>query len=626
MKRQEQFHCRFLDYRLLGSCLLSCLLICLARTTLHASESNFNALNDTIAADVALPDSLLTDDNVYRYTFSNFPLACRIMDELRIRKLLPTHRLDITEGDLYFNNGHYRHALKNYRRALESDSIRQNDDEYMDQLHRLISTYDCLHNEVGKAECVNLLLDKAKATGNQPMHSIALFNLGKMIYYQGNKSQGYEYMHQAVDLMFHTDYEYKYDNLRYNYNTLLVMQQRDKLYEEALSTLDALQSVVTREQGGEPQMQGLEQKELKALYAHRAVVLQRLGRHKEAEEFYKKFLTVSHVHSRDNYLIMPYLFDRRMYDEIIRMNTTREQFLISQRDSVNYHMVTIKRTLGEAYASKGDYRRSTHYYKQLSILCDSIKKREERNTALELAAIYDTTEKEALLQQQANELRERNILLISAICIMLLLCAGLALVVRYTLNIRRKNRAMVRSINEEMNSKKRLSESRDTINALQQKIEQMKTAAECRQEDNMPDLQDHGTEDDEEKDNEPKREYNTLEQIENHRIFDLMEGILSKQSPYLDPKFSRHDLCMLSGTNRTRLNVILMQCTGVSSTAYINNLRLEHAVELIREHPEYIISHIAEECGLPNASTFHRLFRERYDMTPNEYRNAIFEK
>ena len=26
------------------------------------------------------------------------------------------------------------------------------------------------------------------------------------------------------------------------------------------------------------------------------------------------------------------------------------------------------------------------------------------------------------------------------------------------------------------------------------------------------------------------------------------------------------------------------------------------------------------------ASTFHRLFRERYDMTPNEYRNAIFEK
>lgn len=73
MKRQEQFHCRFLDYRLLGSCLLSCLLICLARTTLHASESNFNALNDTIAADVALPDSLLTDDNVYRYTFSNFP-------------------------------------------------------------------------------------------------------------------------------------------------------------------------------------------------------------------------------------------------------------------------------------------------------------------------------------------------------------------------------------------------------------------------------------------------------------------------------------------------------------------------------------------------------------------------
>lgn len=26
------------------------------------------------------------------------------------------------------------------------------------------------------------------------------------------------------------------------------------------------------------------------------------------------------------------------------------------------------------------------------------------------------------------------------------------------------------------------------------------------------------------------------------------------------------------------------------------------------------------------AQCVHRLFRERYDMTPNEYRNAIFEK
>ena len=46
------------------------------------------------------------------------------------------------------------------------------------------------------------------------MQSVALFNMGKMLYYQGNKEKGYEFMLQAVERMEKTDYKYKYDNLR----------------------------------------------------------------------------------------------------------------------------------------------------------------------------------------------------------------------------------------------------------------------------------------------------------------------------------------------------------------------------------------------------------------------------
>ena len=45
--------------------------------------------------------------------------------------------------------------------------------------------------------------------------------------------------------MKQTDYKYKYDNLRYNYNSLFIMQQRDKRYEDALQTLEELEKVVT---------------------------------------------------------------------------------------------------------------------------------------------------------------------------------------------------------------------------------------------------------------------------------------------------------------------------------------------------------------------------------------------
>lgn len=59
------------------------------------------------AENATLPDSLITEDYVYEYTFSNFDKAERIMQELRKRKSLPEFRLDATEGDLYFNTGHY---------------------------------------------------------------------------------------------------------------------------------------------------------------------------------------------------------------------------------------------------------------------------------------------------------------------------------------------------------------------------------------------------------------------------------------------------------------------------------------------------------------------------------------
>ncbi len=176
------------------------------------------------ADDSVLPDSLITDDSVYEYTFSDFDKAERVMRELRERKKLPDFKLDITEGDLYFNTGHYYQALKFYKRVLENDSVRLDDNRLMEQIHRLISCYDCLHNEVKKAHYVDMLLKNAERCGNKEMRSVGLFNMGKMLYYQGNKDKGYEMMRKAAALMEETDYKYKYDNLSYNYNTLIVLK------------------------------------------------------------------------------------------------------------------------------------------------------------------------------------------------------------------------------------------------------------------------------------------------------------------------------------------------------------------------------------------------------------------
>lgn len=323
------------------------------------TAANAFAENKSLPENQPLPDSLITDDNVYEYTFSDFDKAERIMQELRKRKSLPDYRLDITEGDLYYNRGYYYRALKLYKRALDNDSIRLNDDRYMEQLHRLISLNDYMHNDVAKAQYVEMLLKKARQCGNDAMKSVALFNMGKMVYYQGNKDKGYELMEQAAALMEQTDYRLKYDNLRYHYNTLLVYQIRDHRHEEALATLKALEKVVTSETGGEIPMEGLADKEKKALYAQYANVLLLLGRTEEADDYYRRFTVLAKENDYDNFVIMTYLLNRGMYDKVISLNTAREKQLAAYGDTVTYAMITVKKFLGRAYEEKGNYRKAT---------------------------------------------------------------------------------------------------------------------------------------------------------------------------------------------------------------------------------------------------------------------------
>ena len=73
----------------------------------------------------ALPDSLITEDKVYEFTFSDTPLAERIMMELRKKGKQATHELDITEGDLYYNTGRFIIAASFYKNALAAKAVKQ---------------------------------------------------------------------------------------------------------------------------------------------------------------------------------------------------------------------------------------------------------------------------------------------------------------------------------------------------------------------------------------------------------------------------------------------------------------------------------------------------------------------
>lgn len=576
------------------------------------------------AKDNSLPDSLITADYVYEYTFSDFDKALQIMGELRKRNSLPKFKLDITEGDLYFNTGKYYQALKFYGRALQSDSIQADDQQNMEQIHRMISCYDCLHNETKKAQYVEMLLKKSKQCGNEAMQSVALFNMGKMLYYQGNKEKGYEFMLQAVELMEKTDYKYKYDNLRYNYNTLLIFQERDGRNNEALQTLEALQKVVVAETGEETPMEELGEKEKKAMYAHYAVVLSRLGRLKEADGYYKQFLSLSNVFDRDNYLVMPYLLDRKMYDDVILMNSAREKSLRAQGDTITYHMTSIKSSLGEAYKRKGDYQTAAEYFQQLAILNDSIKNREQKSSALELAAIYETHEKDLFIQQQTADIRMRNALLIFVGCIVFLSAVLLWRTIRYNRAIRRKNEAMVGTIENLLVYKEELYRRKEENFALKAQLQaEAESQADSKENEDISPAETDITIENVSVNMSSDKEEDDRNTPYDKNMFDRVEHEIISRQLFLQPDFSREELIKIIYIPKNKFAQLFKLYARTSFSKYVNNLRLEYAAKMLKEHPCYTIDAIAKECGMSTVQTFYRLFSEKFGVTPTEFRSGL---
>lgn len=586
-------------------------------------------LNATHAANCSLPDNLLTDAAVYEYTFTDYDKAVQIMKELRKRDAYSQYRLDVTEGDLYFNTGRYLQALKYYKRVLESDTVRNSDKEYMEQVHRMISCYDCLHDEAKKAGYVRLLLQKAEACGNMEMKSIALLNMGKMVYYQEDKPWGYEMIKEAIELMKQTDYKYKYDNLRYDYNSLFIMQQRDKRYEDALQTLEELEKVVTGATNEEPGIGNLAEKERKTLYANRAVVFSRLGRIKEADEAYRAWEAIGSAYTKDDYLIIPYLMDRKRYDKVIAMYTPREAFLYANNDTINYHMMTVKRSLAKAYEGKGNYKLASRYYEALAVLTDSLKAREQQSSAMELATVYETHEREAELQEEKEQVERRTVMLFTSGVVLVILLVLFVVNVRHTRTVREKNVGMADTIQELLVYRDNLYRTEEELVA--RKAENARLLKACSADMAVRDKQ-KGTEQECEQE-EPGEALLTenagnaamvsdKEQEKNAALFRKLDRMVTTEKLFIRKDFSREGLMKCIRVDKNRLAKILKQNVHADATEYINNKRMEYAVSVLKEHPEYNIAIVAEMCGV-SVSSFNRTFKGKYKMTPNDYKLTL---
>lgn len=109
---------------------------------------------------------------------------------------------------------------------------------------------------------------------------------------------------------------------------------------------------------------------------------------------------------------------------------------------------------------------------------------------------------------------------------------------------------------------------------------------------------------------------------ETNPLFLKLEEYMLQKEAYKKPDISRDEIASILHTNRQYLSSAIKDATGLTFTNYINKYRLEDAKRLLLEHDDITIDDIIIKSGFSSRPTFHRLFKDRYGMAPNELKRT----
>lgn len=107
--------------------------------------------------------------------------------------------------------------------------------------------------------------------------------------------------------------------------------------------------------------------------------------------------------------------------------------------------------------------------------------------------------------------------------------------------------------------------------------------------------------------------------IQEERDLQALKTLLTIQKPYRDPELTLSHLAEQLSLSRGTLSWLINNRIGKNFYDYINNLRLDEALERLERSETVNILELAFDVGFRNKSTFYKFFKARTGSNPLQY-------
>lgn len=557
--------------------------------------------------------------------------ALALLDTAEAKGKLSMFDLNDLRCQVYHNGfSQYKTAYAYARKAYADPTARKDTERYLSLVSIMADECHTNGDYAGSVTYCAEGLKLAKETNNREAEADLYVTWGLNLLEMKQYDEAFRRIDFAINVLeFETDKNPCYNTwnkLMYALSMKLVLLWEKDRYQEAFAMHPLMEKALRglEESGDTPEgAVDMCRAEADVVYC---LIAYATGDTVEAERLYSRVDANPYAATPDGeYIRIPCLLLAKRYDEALRYLGREKQLLQESTDTVNWDYIDAHLQMElEAYLGKRDWRSASRVQSSMLALADSLRKREHNDHAQELAEIYKTEDQARQIERQETSLFIHRIVTGFVVGILIVTTLFVIRILKYIRTINHKNLAMSNTIDELMAYKKDLLERQEENLRLHDELQLRREEEQKPTEDGSVTMKamttdnsvpGNGYAEKETAEDSPQIVLSERDRI----LFDRLAHEITRRKLYLQPSFNKKELLKEIHVPANKFSSLFKTFAGCSFSQYVQELRMDEATRLMREHPDWSIDAVAREVQMSNGTFYHQ-FQKKYGMKPSQYR------